>query len=221
MKKEQRNKKTLIIEILIALIILIGIIITLIFGLNYDLKYQASKNIELYIEKEFEVSDIRAITNEVMPNQQVLIQKVEIFEDTVSIISKDITEEQKSNLITKINEKYGTELSTENVNIVDIPHTRGRELVKQYIKPLIISTLIILIYFVIRYYKLIWPLIITRTVGTLIIVQALLLSIIAITRVPVGKITMSISIFIYILTLFLISNVFEKELKQIRQNEED
>ena len=106
------------------------------------------------VAKEFEISDIKQITNEVMPNQPVIIQKVEVYEDTVSIISKDITDEQKSNLINKINEKYGTELSADSTQILTVPHTRGRDIIKPYIAPFLIATIIILIYMAIRYYKL-------------------------------------------------------------------
>ncbi|MEI3394135.1 MAG: hypothetical protein V8R82_00115 [Clostridia bacterium] len=39
-----------------------------------------------------------------------MIQKVEVFEDSVSITAKDITDEQKQSIIDKVNEKYETEL---------------------------------------------------------------------------------------------------------------
>ena len=42
-----------------------------------------------------------------MPKTKTIIQKVEVFEDTVSITAKEISEEQKQNIITKVNEKYG------------------------------------------------------------------------------------------------------------------
>ena len=88
--KKITTKQKIILSI-IALIIIAGIAITTTIGLNYDLRFQEAKKVELYLEKDFEISDIRNITNEVIPNQSVIIQKVEVYEDSVSIISKEIT----------------------------------------------------------------------------------------------------------------------------------
>ena len=103
MKKMTKKQKILIA--IIALIIIAGIIITATIGLNFDLRYQDSKKIELYLEQDFEISDIKAITDEVFSNEPVIIQKVEVYEDTVSITAKDITDDKKPELINKINEK--------------------------------------------------------------------------------------------------------------------
>ena len=205
------NNKTKILILLIVIIIVVGIAITLTKGLNFDLRYEDTKKVELYLQKEFEISDIKQITNEVMPDQPVLIQKVEVFEDTISIISKDITDEQKNNLVNKINEKYGTELTADSIQIESIPHTRGRDIIKPYILPFVIATVIILVYIAIRYYKLGVMKILLETIGILILAQALLLSIMAITRIPVGRVTIPLVIAIYILTLLGITSYFEKK----------
>ena len=102
--KETTKKQKMIIAIII-LIIIAGIIITATMGLNFDLRFQESKKVELYLGKDFEIKDIKQITNEVMPNQYVIVQKVEVYEDSVSIIAKDINDEQKQNLVNKVNEK--------------------------------------------------------------------------------------------------------------------
>lgn len=205
------NNKTKILILLIVIIIVAGIAITLTKGLNFDLRYEETKKVELYLQKEFEISDIKQITNEVMPDQKVLIQKVEVFEDTISIISKDITDEQKNNLVNKINEKYGTELTADSIQIESIPHTRGRDIIKPYILPFVIATVIILVYIAIRYYKLGVMKILLETIGILVLAQVLLLSIMAIVRIPVGRITISLAIAIYILTLLGITSYFEKK----------
>ena len=121
MEKIKKNKKTIIIALLI-LIVIAGVIVTLTVGLNFDLRYQDTKKIELYIGKTFEYNDIKNIVNEVMPGQDNIIQKVEVFEDSVSIIAKDITDEQKTNIINKVNEKYGTEISADSTEITKIPN---------------------------------------------------------------------------------------------------
>ena len=213
------SKKMKIIIAAIFIIIIVGITITLSIGLNYDLRFQESKAVEIYLQKEFEISDIKQITNEVMPNQYVVIQKVEVYEDSLRIVAKDITNEQKNNLITKINEKYGTELSADNIQIQTISNTRGRDIVKPYIIPFIIATIIILVYMSIKYYKLNFGKVMLKTILTLIIAQGILLSLIAITRIPVGRLTMPIVVFVYMLTLFEVTNKFEKQLEDKKEKD--
>ena len=72
------TKKQKIVFAIIALIIIVGAVITLTIGLNFDLRYEETKRVELYLGKDFEVSDIKEITNETIPDQSVIIQKIEI-----------------------------------------------------------------------------------------------------------------------------------------------
>ncbi len=217
MKYSKKKKK--INTLIIAIIIIVGAIIISTVGLNYDLRHQKTKKIELYLGKKFETSDIREITNEVIPNTPVLIQKVEVYEDSVSIIAKEITEEQKQNLVNKINEKYGTEISVDETEIKIVPNTRGRDLVKPYILPFSIATIIILVYFCVRFIKIGSLKTLLKTIITLVVSQVVLLSIIAIFRIPVGRLTMPIVIIVYLLTLLLLTTKFEKQLKDKKEEE--
>ncbi len=214
------NKKTKILAILIAMIIIAGMIVTFTIGLNFDLRYQEAKSIQLYLEKDFQIADIKQITDEVLPNQAVVIQKVEVFEDTVSILAKEMTEEQKGNLIHKVNEKYGLELTTDSIQITNIPHTRGRDIVRPYIMPFAIATIIILVYMTIRYYKLGMMKTLLETVALLIAAQATLLSIMAIARIPIGRITIPLVLAVYVLSLIAITSCFEKKLAEKKKEEE-
>lgn len=216
-KKINITKKTKIIAIIIAIIIIAGIAVTATIGLNYDLRYQSAQKIELYIEKDFNNSDIKNIVNEVMLNTPVIIQKVEVFEDTVSITAKEITDEQKQNIISKVNEKYGTNLSADSTEIESISNTRGRDLVKPYIFGFVMSILIILIYIAVRYMNLGVLKTLGQTILTLVLTQAVLLSVIAITRIPVGRLTMPIVVAVYLLTLIGLTTKFEKDLATKKQ----
>ena len=209
---KKMSKKSLAIILVIATIIIAGVIITLTTGLNFDLKFQATKKVELYLNKEFEIKDMKQITDETIGND-VIIQKVEVFEDTVSITAKDITEEQKTNLINKVNEKYGTTLKAEEIKILTNSNVRGRDIVKPYIMPFVIATAIILVYMAIRYRKLGFIKVILKTIGILVLVQAILLSLIAITRFPVGRLTIPTVITTYLLTLVVLTNKYENKLK--------
>ena len=209
---EKKNNKIKIIAIISILIIIAGIIMIVVKGFNFDLKYQDSKRIILSIGQTFDNKDIKEITDEVFGNQAVMIQKVEVFEDAVSVTSKDITDEQKNNLISKINDKYGTDTKSEDVELATIAHTKGRDIIKPYIVPFIVATLIIAIYMMIRYYKLNSIKILLKTIGIVIYTQVILFSIIAITRIPVGRLTIPMVLTVYLLTLFGCTSKFENKL---------
>ena len=217
MKQLAKSKK---IMILIAIIILIaGIAITITKGLNFDLKYQQTQSVQLYIGEKFNEADIKQITNEILPNQTAMLEKVEVYQDTVIITAKEITEEQKNNLVTKINEKYGTDLKAEEIQITNIPHTKLRDIILPYVVPFVIAIVIVLIYMGVRYYKLGVGKVLAQTIGLLILTQALLFSVIAITRIPVGRLTIPMVLMVYMLTLIGITTKMEKQLFKKKQEE--
>ena len=210
---KQLNKSRKFIIVLIALVIIVGIVMIVVKGFNFDLKYQKSQKVELYLQTEFNISDIKQITDEVFGNQKVMIQKVEVFEDSVLITTTSINDEQKNNLITKINEKYGAELTSETTVVDDVPHTRGRDIIKPYIVPFAIAVIASLIYIGIRYYKLGIASSILKSIGIILLAQIVLFSVIAIARIPIGRLTIPMVIFVYLLTLVGITSKFEKQLK--------
>ena len=220
MEKIKKNKK-IIIGILIAIILIAGIAITLTIGLNFDLNYQETKQIQLNLETEFDKNDIKEITDEVFSGQKVMIQTVEVFKDAVSIRTTNITDEQKQSLIDKINEKYeSAEIEADSVEIETIPHTRGRDIVKPYIAPFALATFIILVYMAFRYKKIGSTKTILKTLGMVILMQAILLSIIAIARIPIGRVTIPLVLGVYLLTLIGLTTSFEKQLKTKVSEEE-
>lgn len=200
-------KKIKRIPILFTIIIIVGIIITCIWGLNFSMPYSAHKEINIIIGQEFKNQDIYDITKEVIGNQPIRIQKVELYEDMVSISVKDITEEQIGNLNTKINEKYGIENKVEDILVTSTPNVRGRDLIKPYIMPVALSFLLILCYIVV------YVMICNHTnktinmlkavIGTVEVIlefQLLYLALLAITRLPINALTVPFAIIIYILT---------------------
>ena len=186
-------------------------------GFNFDLKYQDTKQIEFGLDKQFSISDIKAITDEVLNNEQVLIRKVEVYEDAVNITAKEITDEQKANIITKVNEKYGTELNAEEIEVTTIAHTKGRDIIKPYVVPFIIATIIILVYMMIKYYKLNSVKVLVKTIGVILLTQILLFSIMAITRIPIGRLTIPLVLTVYMLTLVWYTSKLENQLKAKKQ----
>lgn len=213
------SKKIKILVPIIIVIIIAGTIIALTKGFNFDLKNKETKKIELYLAKGFDESDVKEIAKQSIPNSKVLIQKIEVYEDSVSITADDITEEQKADLINKINERYGTEISADETAIQIVPHTKLIDILKKCVMPFTITTIIVLVYICVRYYKLGIMKILMKTIGIIVLNQILLFSIIAITRIPIGRLTISMMILIYILTLGYITIKFENKLLKVKNEE--
>lgn len=214
--KESMHKLILVIALVV---IIAGAIMVGIKGFKFDLHEQGGQRIELNLGKEFNNEDIKLICKDVFEGQDVLVQKVEIYEDSVSILTKEITEEQRSNLISKINEKYELDMKTENTEIVTVPHTRLRDMVKPYVMPVIIATVVILAYMMVRYNKLNSLLVLTRTIGTFVLTECLLFGVIGLVRIPVGRFTIPMTLTVYALTWIWVTSVFEKELEEKKTNE--
>ena len=212
--KKKTNK---ILILLMILIIIAGILMIIFKGFNFDLKYQDTKQIEFGLDKQFSISDIKAITDEVLNNEPVLIRKVEVYEDAVNITAREITDEQKANIITKVNEKYGTDLNDDEIEIVTVAHTKGRDIIMPYVVPFIIATIIILIYMMIKYYKLNSGKVLLKIIGIIILAQVLLFSIMAITRIPIGRLTIPLVLTVYMLTLVWYTTKLENQLKTKKQ----
>lgn len=212
--KKKTNK---ILILLMILIIIAGILMIIFKGFNFDLKYQDTKQIEFGLDQQFSISDIKAITDEVLNNEPVLIRKVEVYEDAVNITAREITDEQKANIITKVNEKYGTDLNADEIEIATVAHTKGKDIIMPYVVPFIIATIIILIYMMIKYYKLNSGKVLLKTIGIIILTQVLLFSIMAITRIPIGRLTIPLVLTVYMLTLVWYTTKLENQLKTKKQ----
>lgn len=185
----------------ILAIILIGIIVTCILGFNVDMIYSKNKQIDIYIGKTFENEDINNIVKEVIgENKEIKIQKVELYEDMVSITAKEITDEQIEQINQKINEKYEIENKIEDIDVTNNSNVKLIELVKPYVVPTIISAIIVIGYEIIRFKNI-------KTIAKIslvtILAELLYYSIIVITRQGVNRITIPAGILVAILVLFI------------------
>ena len=214
-----KNKSVIILALLILVILVAGTIIICTKGFAFDLNYANSKKVELNIGKQFERKDIKEITYQIFENQNVQIQEIEVYKDNVSITVPEITDEQKNELVSKVNEKYGTELKAEDIKIEENAHIRGRKILKPYIIPFAVVTIIIVIYFMIRYYKINTFKIVCESVVIIALAQAVLFAIMAITRVPIGTITLTAIILVYVISTYICTAKFNQNLDEIKTKE--
>ena len=205
---KQKNIKIIIISI-IALIILAGIVVVNTWGFNKELQYEKGQSIEIYLEQKADIAKIKDIVNNELGTKNK-VQAVEIYEDMVIIRAQSISEEQKNNIVNKIKENYQFEQTAEKTNIKTEPETRIRDMYKKYVIPFIISGGMIVVYMGIRYYKKDIVKVIITTIAIPVVAELVLLSVIAITRIPVGRITPVLVILTYIASIMYVINKIEK-----------
>lgn len=205
---KQKNKIIITVAI-IALIILAGIVVINVWGFNKDLRFSQSQKIDIYVEQKVDREKIKAIADEVL-GMHNMVQTLEIYQEVVTIRAENISEEQKNTIVNKVKEIYQFEQTAEKTAIDTIPLTRIRDMYKQYVLPFAISIIVVAIYMVIRYYKKgIWK-VLARTVFVPIIAEALLLSWMAIVRIPIGRFTPVLVILAYIVSILYVTKKCEE-----------
>lgn len=212
-----KNRK--IIYIILACIIVIGAIITGFKGLNVSLKYSPNKQIEINLGKEFDKDEIRQIVKDVIGNKEIIIQKVELYEEIVSITVREITDEQVEQINAKLNEKYGTSNEVKDLVVTENANLKISDIVKPYIFPIALSLIIIIVYAGIRFRKINIFEVLGKIIGMNILAEALYVSALAITRLEVNIVTIPMAIAIYTLVTFVIFNELENKETKIESEQ--
>ncbi len=217
--------KNIILYVIICLIIIAGIAVWDSKGFNTELQYSSRYQIQISNKTGIELSDMEQIASEVLGNTRHFVQKVELFGNAVSIVSEQMSEEQKNQIIDKFNEKYDEDVKSENINILYIPFTRVKDVIEPFIIPGALTLIIILIYFLIVYRKLNWIKIMVKTIVYPVIAELLLYSIMAIVRIPFGRLAIALSIGLYLIIILILANIFEKQrskyVEELKNNPDD
>ena len=200
MERKKTKMKNKLLYILIAIVIIAGIVVGYTAKFKFSLAYDDSIRVEMYIAKE------------AFGTKEVLIQKIEFFNDSVAITVRESNDEKLNNLVAKVNEKYGTTLAKEDLTVVDVPHYRGRDIMSNYIVPIAISAVLIIVYSIIRFRKIELAKVVAKLLIWPIIVEALYLSILAIARIPISYYTLPLGIILAVITLTIITYKNEKKL---------
>ena len=195
MERKKTKMKNKILYIIMAIIIIAGIVVGCTAKFKFSLAYDDSNRIEVYIGKD-----------------DVLVQKIEFFNDSVAITVRESNDDQLNNLVTKINEKYETSLTKDDLTVVEIPHYRGRDLMANYVWPIAISAVLIIAYEAIRFRKLGVVKVVAKLIIWPIVIEALYLSVLAIARIPISYYTLPLGIILAVLTLTVIAYKNEKRL---------
>lgn len=197
----------------LGVVILVGIIIVAIFGFNVDWSYKNYNLVTVKIGQEFNTDDVKAITKEVFAKKHVEIQANGSYSDELVLKVSEISDEQKEQLKNKINEKYGKELTIEDVKVDYVPSFRLRDLVKPYLPMIAISFVVVLIYMLVRYKKIGLAKVLVNVVSLPILAEALFATLISITRFPVNRLIVPVGIVIYLSIITFLASCYEKQLK--------
>ena len=207
--------KNKLLYIILIIVIIVGAIVYKVKGFNKELNYSNRQEFEISAASTFDVSKVEEIVKTVITNKTVKVQKVERFENALEIISTEISEEEKENIINKINEQYNENISNEDVKIISVTATRIIDIIKPYILPIIIAMVIVLLYFVILYNKIGITEVLTKGIILPILVELSYYAIIAITRIPFGRITNSIALGIFIVTIGMLAICFQNKKEKL------
>lgn len=206
------NTKNIIIYIIMCLIIIAGIAVWDSQGFNSELQYSSRKQIQLSNKTGIEVKDIEDIVSGVLGKEtKFFVQPVETFGNAVAVVAEEITKDQRNEIVKKFNEKYNYDLKEKNVEIVSIPFTRVKDTVKKFIIPGIITLVMLILYFLIRFRKLGILNVLFKTALFPVVAELLLFSILAIVRIPFGRIAIALGVGLYIAIIAILVNYFENE----------
>ena len=212
-----KDKKNIFLVVL-AVIILVGIIMFCIKGLNYNLFYGKNTTISITTEQAIDKSELQQIVEETIGGK-VSVRNLNDLSNSLLITIKGISDEQKTNLLTKVNEKYSLELKEEDLEIKNNASIKLIDIIKPYITPSVISIVLILAYFIIRYRKYGIGKIILETLGSILISELSLFSIYAIVRIPVNSITMPISVILFVIVIIALMEKYRKEELKRKQSQ--
>lgn len=198
------EKKILLFGII--LIIIAGIFVVALKGVNVSLQLQQHESIVVKVGKELELKDVKEICNNVFNNKEYVLKKVDLFNDSIDIIIESITDEEKQELINKLNEKYETELTTDDLTVTTNSNIRIRDIVNPYIKPILISVVVIGIVYAVIYRKKEIIIKYGKTLVIILVTEAFVASVIAITRIPVSQSIITLMLFVAFIEMIACMN---------------
>lgn len=170
---------------IIAIIILAGIIMFCIHGFNIGNIYGSYTKIGLYMENGVNKDEITQIVQESFNGKEAIMQDIEYFGEMVLITLPTVSDEEIDNFIAKVNEKYSLDYGIDDLDILNMPGLTFAEVINPYILPVALSVLISIVYIAIRYHSLGIMKMIGKSIISIIIVQAIVLSLYLILNLPI------------------------------------
>ena len=199
--------KNKVILIVLAVLIVAGLVTMFVAGFEKSSEYQAGTRIEVYIPQGYEKQDVINIAKESFSAKKIGFEEIEKLNQVAGIKLEEYTKEELDNFKAKISEKYNIDGKELKVYEITIPAIRIRTAVEPYVLPIVLVTVLSLIYVLFKNLKSEkkWK-IILKIVSTLAIVLGVYFSLILILQLPFANYTMPLALAIYIITLIILVN---------------
>lgn len=181
-------------------------------------KYNIVQNVYVQIGDDYKVEDVQAVANEVFGKENTKVEKEAENEKYAQIEANLLTEKDVENLNNKINEKFGTTNSSDSIggsNVITtttIPKFKLADMAKQYLLITAIATVIVYVYYLVRYRKLGIRDVLQDSVTILVFLEAIYMSIIAIARIPINELVFVFAFAIYIAVLTYLNVRYNEKL---------
>lgn len=201
------SKKIILLGII--LLIIAGIVVVTLKGVKVSLILQQHEEINIYIGKPTDIKDMKNICKEVFKDKRFVVRNLDIFTDAYSINVESVINEEKDELISKVNEKFGVNITTDDISEKTVSNIRIRDIVKPYVKPVLISAVLMAVYVVIRFRKENAFKLLGKILGMIILTEAVIFSVIAVLRIPLSATMINIMAVIAVIELCLYINKLE------------
>jgi len=205
----QKNMKKLVI-LGMTLLIIAGIVLVLLKGFNVSLEFGNHEELEIKLDVDVDITKVEETAKETFGDKNFIVKELEVFGDSAQIIVESVTDDEKETLVNKLNEKFGTEKTVDDLNVYTTPKKRIRDSIKPFIIPMIIAYIIVFVYMLIRFRKMNPLKMVLTTIGQQILLEALLVSVIAVTRCVVDELVISSLVLIAILHLTYKNDIVSK-----------
>ncbi len=205
MKKYFRIK--VILTVISILIIIAGAATLYVAGFEKSIEYKAGTRIEIYIPQGYEKDDIINLAKESFETDEILLSRLDNINKVAGIKVAEYSQEQLDTYINNVVEKYRIVEEEKEIKKVIIPETRISTVLNPYVLPVLLITVLSLIYIIIRNYrsnnKIKMSL---KVLGILVTTLCVYFSIIALFKIPFSIYTMPFALAIYIVTLLIAVN---------------
>lgn len=197
---------------LLALILLViaGLVVVILRGFNVSLMARQHESLDIVLGKTFDVRDVRDICDKVFPDKKYVVRVIEVFKDAFEVNIESATDEEKQNLINELNTKYELALTVEDITVRVSSNVRIRDMIIPYIIPVMVSMVLITVYFILRFRKMNALKLLGNFYGLILIPLAVFASVVAIARIPFSSIIVYLMAVITIIEIVLVNAYFEK-----------
>lgn len=187
-------------------------------------KYNVNQKISITMNDGYEVADVENIAKEVLNNENVTVEKDSEDEKKVIINCGIVTEQKIENLVNKLNEKYpelnlttGSVEVIKSANVSEYGKVALKDIAKQYMNYVIVSIIIILVYFAIIYRKLGVSKVLSNSVIAIVLGELLYIAILAIVRYPLDKLIIMAGVAIYLAIVYYLNCRYSKMLSEEKE----